>query len=286
MFKEQETIKEFEDKFAQFVGTKYAVSLNSGFSALLIALKANKVGPGDEVIIPAYTFIATATAVSLAGAKPVLCDVLEDATLDPELIERLITPKTKAIIPVHLYARRANLERIQEIAKKHRLTVIEDCAEAIGTELIGKGIGCWSFHYAKTISTEQGGMITTNNHAFAELCRSLSGYAKSPSRDYLHMAIGYNFKMTSMQAAMGIKSLETIRPRLALMWFTGLQYAEKYNEPVQKNYWVFVSKNLAAADRLSFVPMYHQIPYWDTAGPAKFPMSEKLYHELKYVFLP
>lgn len=283
-FQEQETIAQFEKEFAKLCKTKYAVSVNSGFSALLVALKASGVGPGDEVIVPDYTFIATATAVSLAGAKPIFVDVLEDATIDPDRIMRAITPKTKAIIPVHLYARRCRMERIRQIAKEYNVKVIEDCAEAIGTRDAGVKIGAWSFHYAKTISTQQGGMITTNDREFAEHCRALAGYAKHSTVPYLHNMIAYNFRMTSMQAVMGLKALKTIHGKLAAMKKKARKLHKKYapNDKMQDNYWVFVAKNLKKFDRPGFVPMHLQPPY---KQPGNFPVSDRLYKELKYLFL-
>lgn len=282
---EQEIIEEFEKRFAKFAGVKYAVSVNSGFSALLVALIACGIGPGDEVIVPDYTFIATATAVSLAGATPVFVDVGEDALIDPALIARNITNKTKAIIAVHLYARRCEIERINKIAKDYNLSVIEDCAEAIGTKNIGGRVGCWSFHYAKAISTEQGGMITTNNFSFAEDCRRLAGYARHPEVSYLHTTIAYNFRMTSMQARMGIKALATINEKLAKMKKAGDKLYRKYGEGKQKNYWVFVSKKLKDFDRTGFIPMHLQPPYMDIQPGEDFPVSVRLSKELKYKFL-
>jgi dTDP-4-amino-4,6-dideoxygalactose transaminase len=280
LFKEQLIIAGFEKAFADFVGKKYAVSVNSGFSALLVALKAAGIGPGDEVIIPDYTFIGTATAVSLAGATPVFIDVMDDATINPDLIIPAITIRTKAIIPVHLYARRSQLERINVIARHYGLVIIEDCAEAIGTKYIGEK-GCWSFHYAKTISTEQGGMITTDDKDFAQECRLLSGYYGSDT-PYLHSKIGYNFRMTSMQAKMGTVGLNLLPYKLKHMKEVGDMLSKEFGETPQDNYWVFVSKNLKNYDRPGFTPMHMQ-PCYKTFG--KFPVSERLARELKYKFL-
>lgn len=273
MFKEQRIIQKFENAFAKFVGTKYAVSCNSGCSALFLSLKSLGIGVGDEVIVPDYTFIATATAVSLTGATPVFVDVKEDATINSNLIK--ITSKTKAIIPVHLYARKADL------CKKFKLPIIEDCAEAIGTKGVGKTIGCWSFHYSKTLSTEQGGMITTNSKRIADLCRKYGSYWKNDKNCYLHQEISYCMRMTSLQAQMGLKGLTHLTNKLARFKIKGDRLSKKYSEKPQDNYWVFVSKNLKKG-KPAFVPLHMQPPY---KQKGEFPMSEKLYRELKYIYL-
>lgn len=280
---EQKTINEFERKFAKFVGKKYGVSVNSGFSALFVALKASGIGPGDEVIVPDFTFVATANAVSLTGAKPVFVDVLENGTIDPMLIMEAVTVKTKAIIPVHLYARRADLERIQVLADQLHLKIIEDCAEAIGNKGIGEK-GCWSFQYAKTISTEQGGMITTDDEEFAKECRLIASYYNEPDKPYYHQAIGFNFRMTAMQARMGLDTLKILPYKLKEMKRAGDLLSDTYEQERQENYWVFVSDKLPSnKGRPGFIPMHQLPPYAGSTG--SFPVSDKLSKTLRYVYL-
>ena len=216
---------EFEDAFAKWSGAGYAISCTNGTAALHIALAALGVGPGDEVIVPSYTFIASSFSVVQAGAVPVFGDVTEDHTLDPKCIEALITPKTKAIVVVHLYGVVADMGPIMEIAKKHNLFVVEDCAQCIGGKykdtmvgLVGD-VGCYSFCQSKHFTTGgEGGMVITNNEDLAWECRSFRdhGYdvrtrmnmlALEEKLPYIHRRVGFNYRLTEMQSVIGLCEL-------------------------------------------------------------------------------
>ncbi len=211
-----ETIPRFEQKFAEYCGCKYGVAVTSGTTALHLAVAAAGIGPGDEVLISTSTNIATALAVVHNGALPVPVDS-EPVTwnLNLDLIESLITPKTRAIIPVHLYGHPVDMNRLMEIARRHHLIVIEDCAESHGSTVRGRmtgsfgEMGCFSFYANKIVTTGEGGMIVTNDAAFAEKMRLLRNLAFTQPR-FLHQAAGYNFRMTGYQAAMGLAQLDKI----------------------------------------------------------------------------
>jgi len=219
---------QFENKIAKLVGAKYASATTSGTAAIFLALKALDVGYGDEVIVPDLTFIATANAVDLCGAKPVLVDVNPaDLTISIDAIKKAINVKTKAIVPVHVTGRGADMEAIMSIAKKHNLFVIEDAAEALtskqGNKFLGAigDLGCFSFSANKTISTGQGGMIITNNDKIFSKLRPLKDQGR-PMRgtgggDDIHNSIGYNFRMTDLQAGMGLGQLTHLKKRAERM---------------------------------------------------------------------
>ncbi len=198
---------DFEAKFAAYCGVDHCVSLNSGTSALHLALRCLDVGPGDEVVTVAMTFIATAWAISYVGAKPVFVDVDPvRRTLDPDKLEAAITPRTKAIIPVHLYGMPAEMDRINAIAERHGLPVIEDAAQAHGAKYRGKRVGqfgqiaCFSFYPSKNLGAYgEGGALITNDASMAQRARSLRDHAQS--QKYFHDEIGYNYRMDSFQAA-------------------------------------------------------------------------------------
>lgn len=210
------TIPEFEKKFAEYCGCHYGVAVTSGTTALHLAVAAAGIGDGNEVLISASTNIATALAVYHNRAIPVPVDS-ESVTwnLDLDLIESLITPRTRAIIPVHLYGHPVDMHRLCEIAQKHNLIVIEDCAESHGAICRGKmtgsfgDMGCFSFYANKIITTGEGGMIVTNNKDLAERLRLLRNLAFTKPR-FWHEDAGYNFRMTGYQAAMGLAQLTKI----------------------------------------------------------------------------
>lgn len=203
------SIPQFEQEFAEYCGCKYGIAVSSGTTALHLAVSAADLRPGDEVLISASTNIATALAVIHNGAVPVPVDS-EPLTwnLDLDLIESLITPRTRAIIPVHLYGHPVDMDKLEEIAKRHKLMVIEDCAESHGATCRGKmtggfgDMGCFSFYANKVITTGEGGMIVTNDEALAERLRLLRNLAFTKPR-FKHEVAGYNFRMTGYQAAMG-----------------------------------------------------------------------------------
>ena len=214
-------VSKFEEMFAEFCNTEIAITTSSGTSALHLSLLACDIGPGDEVIVPALTFIATANAVSYTGAKPVFVDSeYETWNIDPAAIERSITEKTKAILPVHLYGHPANMDPIIEIAKRYGLYVIEDAAEAHGAEYKGKKVGSFgdlaifSFYGNKIITTGEGGMIVTNNRNLADKTILLRDHGMQKGRRYWHPVLGYNYRMTNIQAALGVAQMEKIDPIL------------------------------------------------------------------------
>ena len=201
------TTLEFEAKFAEYCGVDHCVSLNSGTSALHLALRCLDLGPGDEVITVSMTFIATAWAISYTGATPVFVDIDPvRRTLNPDALEAAITPRTKAIIPVHLYGMPADMDRIVAIAERHGLPVIEDAAQAHGAKYQGKRVGqfgqiaCFSFYPGKNLGAYgEGGALITNDAAIAQRTRSLRDHAQTER--YLHDEIGYNYRMDSFQGA-------------------------------------------------------------------------------------
>lgn len=202
-----EELKDFEREFASYIGVKYGIGVGSGTDALRIALEALGIGKGDEVITVSHTFIATVYSIIQTGATPVLVDVEPTTyTINPKLIEKAITPRTKAIIPVHLYGQPADMDSIMEIAKRHNLRVVEDVAQAHGAEFAGVrvgafgDIGCFSFYPAKNLGAYgDGGMIVTNDEAVAEKVRMLREYGQKAK--YYHEIIGYNSRLDTLQAA-------------------------------------------------------------------------------------
>lgn len=199
--------KAFEQEMADFIGVGYSVALNSGTDALHLALRALDIGPGDEVITVAFTFVATTEAIGIVGAKPVFVDIDPDTfNMDADLIEEKITPKTKAILPVHLYGQPCDMDKIMTIAKKHNLHVIEDCCQAIGAEFKGKkvgsfgDIGCFSFYPTKNLGTMgDGGLAVTNSEALKNRMVALRNHGGAVR--YYHDEIGVNSRLDEIQAA-------------------------------------------------------------------------------------
>jgi perosamine synthetase len=209
----------FEQQFALYLDCKRAVATVNGTCALHLALSTLGIGPGDEVIVSALTFIAPVNAIRYVGATPVFADSQEDTwNMDPNKIEHLITEKTKAIIPVHIYGHPVDMDPIMEIAKRYNLYVIEDATEALGSEYKGRKVGTighagiFSFNGNKIITTGGGGMLVTNQEDIADRARFLCNQAKSPTsnKEFYHPEIGYNFRMTNILAAMGVAQLEEI----------------------------------------------------------------------------
>lgn len=224
-------VTRLEEMFAEFCGTKYAVSASNGTTALHLALLALGVGPGDEVIVPTLTFIATANAVRHAGATPVFVDS-EPLTwnLDPAALEAARTPRTKAIIPVHLYGHPADMAPIMSWADEHGITVIEDAAEAHGARYRGQRVGSFgainvfSFYGNKIVTTGEGGMMTTNDARLCANLRKLRDHGMSTTRKYWHDVLGYNYRMTNVQAAIGVAQMEKVDKLLA----SKLEVAKRY----------------------------------------------------------
>jgi perosamine synthetase len=207
-------VEEFEGAFAGFVGTKYAVAVNSGTAALHIALLAHGIGEGDEVITSPFTFIATANSIFFTGAKPVFADIEEDSfNIAPDNIAEKITSRTKAIMPVHLYGQPCDMKKIMRIAQESGLIVIEDACQAHGAEYEGKkagsfGTGCFSFYPTKNMTTGEGGMITTNDEDLAQKARMIRSHGQR--QRYFHEILGYNYRMTDIAAAIGLCQLEKL----------------------------------------------------------------------------
>jgi len=208
-------VAEFEEKFAEYVGVKYAVASSSGTTALHLALLAAGVGPGDEVITTPFTFAATGNSILYVGAKPVFVDIdSETYNINHEKIENAITDKTRAIMPVHLYGQPADMDPINVTAEKHDLIVIEDAAQAHGATYNGEktgslgDIGCFSFYPTKNMTTSEGGIITTNSEEITEKARVLRAHGESGR--YTHVMLGYNFRMTDIAAAIGIVQLKKL----------------------------------------------------------------------------
>jgi perosamine synthetase len=212
-------VKELEEKLAKYCGAKYAVLVSSGTTALHIAYLAAGIKTGDEVITTPNTFVATSNMLMVVGAKPVFCDIRNDTlNIDEEKIEKLITAKTKAIVPVHFAGFSCEMDKIMSIAKKHKLIVIEDACHALGAEYKNKKIGAigdmtvFSFHPVKSITTGEGGAILTNNENFYKKMLSLRGHGiyKDPNNFNVMTEMGYNYRMTDIQAALGISQLKKL----------------------------------------------------------------------------
>jgi perosamine synthetase len=210
-------IDEFEEKFARYCGTEYALAVSNGTTGLHLALATLGLQAGDEVIVPDLTFVATANAVAYTGATPVLADVDADTLcLDVASVKSLITPRTRAIIPVHLYGHPADMDALTELADAHGLAIVEDAAEAHGAEYKGRRVGSFgkcavfSFYGNKVITTGEGGMLTTNDREFHQRAKRLRDHAMSPEKRYFHEERGYNYRITNLQAALGVAQLERI----------------------------------------------------------------------------
>ncbi|MFQ6035231.1 MAG: DegT/DnrJ/EryC1/StrS family aminotransferase [Sedimentisphaerales bacterium] len=209
---------EFEQAFANYIGTKRAVAVNSGTSGLFLCMLAHRIGPGDEVITSPFTFIASTTSIMMAGAKPVFVDIDPvSLNIDPAKIESKITNRTKAILPVEVFGNPAGLDKVCSIAQKHNLSVIEDSCEALGSALHGKKVGTFGtmsvfgFYPNKQITTGEGGMILTNDDDLADMCVSLRNQGRAKDNDWLsHKRLGYNFRLSDINCALGIVQLSRI----------------------------------------------------------------------------
>ncbi len=226
-------ILEFEENFAKYCGVKYGVAVSNGTVALHLALVALGVGRGDEVVVPTLTFIASANAVRYAGGRPVFVDSQPDYwCMDPGKLEAAITPKTKAIMPVHLYGHPCDMDAVMDIAKRHNLFVVEDAAEAHGALYKGKTVGsfgdinCFSFYGNKTITTGEGGMCLTDNEELANKMRVLRDHGMNPQKRYWHDIIGFNYRMTNLQAAVGVAQLKRLDEFIQCKRIIAAWYAE------------------------------------------------------------
>lgn len=200
-----------EEEFKDICEVKHAIATTSGTTALHVALLAHGIGEGDEVITTPFTFIASANSILFTGARPVFVDIQEDSfNIDPQLIEAAITPKTKAILPVHLYGQICDMDAIMDIAHRYELAIVEDACQAVGARLRGKtagsfGTGTFSLYATKNIMSGEGGMITTNDDEIAESCRLLRNHGMKIR--YYHDMLGYNFRMSDLHAAIGLAQI-------------------------------------------------------------------------------
>lgn len=246
----------FEERFSRYCNAAYGVACSSGTGAIHLALAALEIGAGDEVIIPCFTLIASANMVILTGARPVLVDVDPKTwCIDPLQIEAKLTPRTKAIMVVHMYGHPCDMDSILEVARRHGIFVIEDAAEAHGAEYRGRkvgaigDVGCFSFYGNKILTTGEGGMVVTNNARIAEQARLLRNQAFEHPR-FVHRFMGFNYRLTNVQAAIGMAQCEHLeekvaRKRTLARWYTerlgGYPHLELPSEaPWAKNvYWMY-----------------------------------------------
>jgi perosamine synthetase len=230
--------EEFEHLITEYVGVKHAVAVSSGTTALHLIVKSLGIGPGDEVLVPSFTFVASANVILYEGATPVFVDIEPDTyNLDPEDLKKKITPRTKAIMVVDVFGHPAEWDEILRIAERYNLRVIDDSCEAIGAEYKGKKLGqfgdaaAFAFYPNKQITTGEGGVIVTNSEEFARLCRSLRNQGRGEMGAWLeHERLGYNYRMTEMSAALGISQLKRIEVLLAKRERVAQMYTERLSK--------------------------------------------------------
>ena len=249
-------VSKFEDGFSDYVGTDYATTVSNGTVSIHLALLALGVGEGDEVIVPTLTYIASVNSIVYTGAKPVFVDSIEKSwQIDPADVIKKITPKTKAIMAVHLYGHPCDMDALLKICKEYNLFLIEDCAEAIGTLYKGKHVGTFgdistfSFFGNKTITTGEGGMVVTNDETLYDRAVHFKGQGLAKHRQYWHDVIGYNYRMTNICAAIGLAQLEEIdnvlleKKRVADTYRSNLKnssiiFHEPISDDVYHSYWM------------------------------------------------
>lgn len=208
-------VRSLEEKMKKLVGTKHVIAVNSGTAALHCSMLALEVGPGDEVILPSFTFVSTANVVLACGGRPVFADNKADYNLDPKAVGRLITRKTKAIVPVHVYGYPADMDEINEIAKKHSIPVVEDAAESLGAEYKGKQTGslsqagCFSLYASKVATSGEGGAVSTNDGAFAHKLRLVRNHGMLHGYDTRRL--GFNYRLTETAAAIGSVQMDRLQ---------------------------------------------------------------------------
>lgn len=214
---EGELTKEFEDMTRELTGARHAIAMTNGTMALFCCLKALGIGEGDEVIVPNLTFIATSNAVIMAGAKPIFCEIRGDTfCIDVNKAEALITPCTKAIIPVHLYGQASDMDDVMSFAHRFNLKVVEDAAQGVGVKFNGRHVGTFgdlgilSYYGNKTITCGEGGVVLTNDDNLARECYRLKNHGRDKKGVFIHEHIGYNFSFTEMQAAVGVSQMKKL----------------------------------------------------------------------------
>ena len=301
-------VTEFEEAFARYCGVKHAVATNNGTTALHLALIALDLAPGDEVIVPTLTYVASANAVKYCGGTPILIDC-EPSTfnLDPTKLESKLSSRTRGIIPVHLYGHPVDMDRVTRFAEKHKLFVMEDAAEAVGATYKGRLVGSigscstFSFFGNKIITTGEGGMVTTNDDQLADRLRLYRGQGMDPKRRYWFPVIGYNYRMTNIAAAIGLAQLERIddhlkeRKRVAKSYDAGLKHlVDRLILPQSElwashSYWMYTvllrdgddadrDRVMKELDQLGietrpvFYPMHVMPPYFERLG--LYPVAE------------
>lgn len=240
-------VRELEKKFAKLCGVKYAIAVVNGTAALHCALHAIGIRSGDEIITTPFTFVATANSILMIGAKPIFVDIDENTyNLDPDKIESALTPKTKAIIAVNLYGQPADYEKINKIAEKNKLFVIEDAAQSINAKYKNKmsgnlaDIGCFSFYATKNIMSGEGGMVTTNNKNYSEKIRMFRQHGEKPEKKYAYFGLGYNYRMTDILASLALEQLKYVnkitktRQKIAKLYDHSLGRLKNIKIPVQQ----------------------------------------------------
>ncbi len=305
-------IRDFEAQFAAYCGAQYGIACANGTVAMHLALATLGLEPGDEVILPTFTMIATINAVTYCGATPVLVD--SEPTywqMDVEQVAAKITPRTKAILPVHTYGHPVDMDALNELACRHGVLVIEDAAESHGAEYKGRrtgGLGVaagFSFYGNKIITTGEGGMITTNNKEIAQLAWNLRDHAFSHERHFWHKFVGYNYRMTNLQAALGLAQVEQLDELVAARRRNAAHYTRLLSAvpgittppeaPWAKNvFWMYgilvdeqaygmnrdqlrqVLADNGVETRTFFIPMHCQPVYWQTFKGQRFPAAERL----------
>jgi len=298
-------ISAFENEFAKYIDVAHATSVCNGTVAIHLALMAMEIGPGDEVIVPTFTYIASVNAIAYVGATPVFVDSLENGwQMDPGDVLAKITPKTKAVMAVHLYGHPCKLDVLQKICKDHGLLLIEDCAEAMASKYMDKYVGTFgdmatfSFFGNKTITTGEGGMVVTNNPQLHEKACHLKNQGVSKSVLYWHDIIGYNYRMTNICAAIGLAQLEQIdtfvsRKRAVAQYYRDHLDPSKYlfhpeAENVFHSYWMCsvlllsgnrdLAREKLAEEGIETRPLFypvHTMPPFAAAG-GHFPVADKI----------
>lgn len=303
-------VNKFEDSFADYTEVKFASTVSNGTVALHVALLSLGIGPGDEVLVPSLTYIATVNAITYCGATPVFVDSeAESWLMDPQKIKNKITSKTKAILCVHLYGLACDMDEIMDLAATHNLYVIEDAAEAIGTTFKNKHVGTFgdiatfSFYGNKTITTGEGGMVITNDRTLHERVEHLKGQGLAKYREYWHDIIGYNYRLTNMQAAVGLAQLERVddilsrKKRVANLYNSYLS-TEFQNETISKqkfgdkyfhSYWMYcilisddekrdALRNILDEKGIETRPVFYPIHLMQmySANFHKLPVAEKI----------
>lgn len=307
-----EFVRKFEEKLCEITGNPFVVSVSNGTVALSLALSVFGIGPGDEVIVPDFTFAATINSVLHVGSTPVIADVDPSSwNISVEAIRKSITPATKAIMPVHLYGIPAAMDEILSISQKHNLIVIEDCAEALGATYKGIHVGnfgdagTFSFFGNKLITTGEGGAITFKDKKSYEKARILRDHGMSPSKRYWHDVVGFNFRMTNLQAAIGLAQLErydqivSSKTKVYDFYNDQLKGMERFikerfvDTDATEGYWLYTIQlrpeyqqhrdslishllKLNIETRPGFFPLHVMPPYVEYVQESKFPCSAAL----------